>query len=330
MKKLTAIFLFTLILLVSLFAASCKPAETKSVKLKYYADASALLPAMKTGKETIGLLPEPAASKIQNMNPDYGVKLNVQTLYGGNYPQAVLVVKKSVAESDSAFVSALISAVTENATWIKESNQNIASAISGIKEVYPTTSLDANSITVSVVENCNVYYENSLAAKTSVTDYINAMRSIESTAAKPLADEFYYVAPETPTENLSGSYSVFMPDGAPALSFGKLIADDNQLDRTISYNVVAADMIGGKVAQKIADVCVLPLTAASKVIGTGDDYLFVAVMTHGNLFIVSSENITSINDLNGKTIGVIGQGQVPDLTFKYILSKNGISYEIAD
>lgn len=44
------------------------------------------------------------------MNDKFSVAFDVQKLYGGDYPQAVLVVKKSIAESDSAFVKSLIAA----------------------------------------------------------------------------------------------------------------------------------------------------------------------------------------------------------------------------
>ena len=45
---------------------------------------------------------------------------------------------------------------------------------------------------------------------------------------------------------------------------------------------------------------------------------------------MSTEKINSITELKDKTIGVIGQGLVPDLTFKSILNKNQMTALIAD
>ena len=45
---------------------------------------------------------------------------------------------------------------------------------------------------------------------------------------------------------------------------------------------------------------------------------------------MSSEDISSLADLRGKVVGVIGQGQVPDLTFRYLLRKNGVEYTVAE
>ena len=55
----------------------------------------------------------------------------------------------------------------------------------------------------------------------------------------------------------------------------------------------------------------------------------LGVVTHGNFYVMSSENISALSDLKGKTVGVIGQNQVPDLTFRYLLDKAGITYEVA-
>lgn len=57
----------------------------------------------------------------------------------------------------------------------------------------------------------------------------------------------------------------------------------------------------------------------------------VGVATHGNLYIVSNQDgISSINDLKNKRIGVFGQGNVPDLTLRYLFDKNEIEYRQAD
>ena len=76
--------------------ACAEKVEKDKVTIKYYADASAMLPAMKTGQLKTGLLPEPAATKITTMNGDISMKIDIQQVYGGDYPQAVLVAKKSV------------------------------------------------------------------------------------------------------------------------------------------------------------------------------------------------------------------------------------------
>ena len=130
-------------------------------------------------------------------------------------------------------------------------------------------------------------------------------------------------------EDPTAKYSVYMPDGAPALAMAKLIGDHAQFSRSVTYTVVSAADIGPSVVKEKADVAIMPVTAASKTIGNAEKYVMLGVVTHGNIYVMSSENISALSDLKGKTVGVIGQNQVPDLTFRYLLNKAGITYEVA-
>ena len=124
-----------------------------------------------------------------------------------------------------------------------------------------------------------------------------------------------------------GELTFYAPDGAPALSIAKFINDgeDFGTDANISYNVVSAGDIGGIMAQGKGDFIVMPVNAASKMYkaNSSDPYVMAGVVTHGNLYILSNEEVT-LQGLKGKVIGVIGQGLVPDLTFKAILKDNGL------
>ena len=125
-----------------------------------------------------------------------------------------------------------------------------------------------------------------------------------------------------------GDINIYCPDGAPALAIAGLLSENTIDGYDISFSVVSSTQITNYVqkSNQLADVAILPVNAAAKICGTGDDYMMVSVLTHGNLYIVSDEQI-SLNDLVGKKVGVIGQGLVPDLTLKAVLDKNNIEYE---
>ena len=63
---------------------------------------------------------------------------------------------------------------------------------------------------------------------------------------------------------------VYMPDGAPAMAFAKMMEEDKE-DDGVTYRVVNPTVIASKVtnadAVKNADICALPVTAASKLLG---------------------------------------------------------------
>ena len=121
--------------------------------------------------------------------------------------------------------------------------------------------------------------------------------------------------------------SFYAPDGAPALAIAKFIKDKENfgIDGEITYNVVSADKIGGVMQQGTGDFIVMPINAASKLYKANSDspYVMASVITHGNLYIASTEEIT-LDGLKGKVIGVIGQGLVPDLTFRAVLKDNDL------
>ncbi len=134
------------------------------------------------------------------------------------------------------------------------------------------------------------------------------------------------------TEN-QDEITVYMPDGAPALALAGLMAEDKE-DDGVTYNVVPATMIASKVtfedSAKNADLCVMPVTAASKLLGTGENYVMLGAVTHGNLYLVAKEgeyNAQNLSSLVGKTVGVLQINEVPGLTFKAVLNAYQIPWQ---
>lgn len=130
-----------------------------------------------------------------------------------------------------------------------------------------------------------------------------------------------------------GKISVYMPDGAPALSMAKLMKDNAQFSQTVEYSVVTPSLIQTFVTGESpkADLCVLPVNAASKLLGTGDRYQMLGTVTHGNLFLLAKSGAAEItkgnlSSLVGKTVGIIKLADVPGLTFKLVLNDNDIEY----
>ena len=127
--------------------------------------------------------------------------------------------------------------------------------------------------------------------------------------------------------------SVYMPDGAPALALAGMMAQDTKEDG-VTYRVVDASTISSKVTykdmDKNADFCVMPVTAASKLLGGGDSYKMLGAVTHGNLYLIGKDGTytaENLSDLIGKTVGVLQINQVPGLTFKTVLNKYQIPWQ---
>ena len=126
--------------------------------------------------------------------------------------------------------------------------------------------------------------------------------------------------------------TLYAPDGAPALSIARLINDKNII-KNLDVKIIDAKEITSKVSGEnpVADVCILPVNIASKVLGNANTYQMLGVVTNGNLFIMkkgAGDNVTTsnINTLVGKTVGVIQIAGVPGVTFKAILKSNNLEW----
>jgi len=119
------------------------------------------------------------------------------------------------------------------------------------------------------------------------------------------------------------------PQGTPALAIAKLIIDNQMIDgATINYAVVDPSTIAAELTK--SDLVIMPVNAgATKIVKSDADFKLVSVAVEGSLYIIGQKegsNVINFNDLKGKTLACIGQGGVPDLVLKHLLSKNGIEY----
>ena len=126
--------------------------------------------------------------------------------------------------------------------------------------------------------------------------------------------------------------TVYMPDGAPALAFAQMMAEDMP-DDGVQYNVVDASVIATKVSANDmadnADLCVLPVNLASKLLGDGEKYQMLGLVTQGNLYFITDKAVADVEDLallKGETVGLAQIVNVPGLTLKAALNRNGAAW----
>ena len=285
------------------------------------------------------LLAEPAVT-AQAKN-GFSIKGDLQALYGGEngYPQAVLVAKTQLLSENAGWVKEFASKVSEASAWLQTaSGAEVVSTVSAhvADEDYATT-LKAPLLTADAMGRCGVWFSKGweTPVKTEVKGFLSKILAVNDKATALPTDEFFWAgAEEVSSVSPEREITVYMPDGAPALALAKLMSEDSA-DDGVSYKVVAPSLIASKVTYKDesqnADLCVMPVTAASKLLGAGDRYKMVGVVTHGNLFLISKtgETLTAENmqSLKGKTIGVLNINEVPGLTFKAILNEYNIPFE---
>lgn len=347
MKKLILLTLSLILILSSVLASGCISHETrpdadkKSVSIKY-TDAQTIMQLLIDDRLEFGLLPEPAGTTLEKVKgKDFSWKrLSLQELYDSetkSYPQAVLMVKNQVLQDYPQIVRKMHEKFLDNATWVSE-NANLA--VGAIKTNFEASTLNPKVIDQTVIENCKISWQNAQSAKDQVKSYIQNILAVNDSAivapAVSVDDDFFYYENNSVGNDANGkNFTFYAPDGAPALSIAKFISDGENFveGASFDYRVVVADNIAKYMNGALgkADFIVLPVNAASKLYKT-QKYTMVSVLTHGNLYIMAKvkdgNTQISLDDLNGKKIGVIGQGLVPDLTLKTVLSKNTFEYSI--
>ncbi len=144
------------------------------------------------------LCPEPAAS-LKQKNTDGKIKIcgNLQALYGEGegYPQAVLVAKKSVVQSDRAAVDMMLSYLRDAQGYLAAettSASTVVSLLDGVRTDGLKPSFTEANLTKQVIANCSVRFTASRDAKTSITDFLTKLKAIDSAKASVPADAFFY------------------------------------------------------------------------------------------------------------------------------------------
>lgn len=343
MKKLLSIFTCAVVAaLTAVCFTACNPqTEPDKVNLVGLESAAAVI-----ANDDIDyfVVPEPAASlRVKVTAADPAQKLNLvgdlQELYGGTkgYPQAVVVAKNSLYESNA--LNGFIAALNANVQWLSAETTQISTilnAVSGHITPGMEMSLNAKNLTKQVIANCGIRFEGANSCKEEVKSFLTALKQVTPTENYNPADTFFWGGTLPQTAGALDGVSVYAPDGAPALALAGLMAgeiDTSTVAASIDYHIVNANTIQTYVTGEspAADICILPVNAAAKLLGTGAKYTMLGTVTHGNLYVLSaktSEKLTveNISSLRGKTVGVVNLAQVPGLTLKLILNKYGIEF----
>lgn len=279
------------------------------------------------------VVPEPAASTKVKAISDLNFAGDLQSLYGGEngYPQAVVVAKNSLLGTQ--ILTDFISDISSADEWLKSEDTDIESIAKAIRDNLTeglTPSITEKNLTKGVIKNCGIKFVNATDSKADIISFMEKFNSIGESSFGMPSDEFFYDGTGG-TAEYSQQVSVYAPDGAPALGLAKLMSQENTLEN-VQYNIVNANLIQTFVsgADLKADICVLPVNVAVKILGNAQNYKFIGTLTHGNLYLLSKNNTQlnsdNLQELRGKTVGVINLAQVPGLTFKLILKNYGIEF----
>jgi NitT/TauT family transport system substrate-binding protein len=115
--------------------------------------------------------------------------------------------------------------------------------------------------------------------------------------------------------NQPNEIKVMVPEGSPRLAQilvekhnEEIMGKSLKIERVFGTDPLTVAFLSGS-----HDIIYAPINLGAKLIDMGVEYSFIASVTWGNLFFVSEQTISSLNDLDGKTILVFGQNSIPDI-----------------
>ena len=135
------------------------------------------------------------------------------------------------------------------------------------------------------------------------------------TACSPESNEVERVSEQVKIGALSGPTGIGMVE---------LMSEDEDKYEVEIFN--APDQIVGKIVNGEVDIAAVPTNLASTLYNrTEGELTFIGVNTLGMLSIVESgENISSIEDLNGKDVVLAGKGATPEFVLRYVVEELGL------
>lgn len=120
--------------------------------------------------------------------------------------------------------------------------------------------------------------------------------------------------------------------GPTSIGMIKLIDERalNSDDYNVEYAAESApDALTGKIISGEIQISAVPINLASVLYNkTGGAVQLMALNTVGNLYIVGTDEITSVKELEGKTLGMSAKGSTPDFVMNYLLKQNGLEGKV--
>lgn len=122
------------------------------------------------------------------------------------------------------------------------------------------------------------------------------------------------------------------PDGLPSIAISKLIADNSKIENiTLEFSIQkTTDLLLSELMKGEADLAIVPSNLALQAYKRGLEYKVAGTIGWGSLYLVSTEEISNISELEGCELYNTGKGLTPDIVFKEILSKNNVNEQNID
>jgi len=122
----------------------------------------------------------------------------------------------------------------------------------------------------------------------------------------------------------SQKISILAPEGTPALGLANYYA--NYKDEYEVFDIKnGSDPLLAAFNNQSHDVIVAPTNLGAKMFSVNQNYILYETIVWGNLYLASTEEITSLSDLENKEVTLFSKNSTPDIVLRSLLQENNIS-----
>lgn len=128
-------------------------------------------------------------------------------------------------------------------------------------------------------------------------------------------------------DDSSKKVSVIVPTGTPSLGIANVLNDKTLVDANI---VSGSDPLIAAFTNANYDVVVAPVNLGAKLYNANENFSYILYKTivWGNYYLVSNEEIATLESLEGKTVLVFGKNSTPDVVLRTLISAKNINVNL--
>lgn len=128
-------------------------------------------------------------------------------------------------------------------------------------------------------------------------------------------------------DDSSKKVSVIVPTGTPSLGIANVLNDKTLVDANI---VSGSDPLIAAYTNASYDVVVAPVNLGAKLYNANENFSYILYKTivWGNYYLVSNEEIATLESLEGKTVLVFGKNSTPDVVLRTLISAKNINVNL--
>ena len=128
-------------------------------------------------------------------------------------------------------------------------------------------------------------------------------------------------------DDSSKKVSVIVPTGTPSLGIANVLNDKTLVDANI---VSGSDPLIAAFTNASYDVVVAPVNLGAKLYNANENFSYILYKTivWGNYYLVSNEEIATLESLEGKTVLVFGKNSTQDVVLRTLISAKNINVNL--